>query len=215
MTVDRSARHLLPPAVVTGVLMAAYLLLRPYGDAAGSDSPAAAAAFASGRWIAAHLAGALSLASFALLAVRIADLTDGRLARVARATGLLGATLVLPYYGAETFALHVIGRRALAGDAASIALVAEVRDQPVAVVIFAVGLLALAVSGVTFALAWSRSGLGPRGAAWPLGLAVALVLPQFYLPPAGRAAFGVAYLVTALVLATVAWRSARALSSRF
>lgn len=209
MITNRSTRHLLLPLVGTGVLMAAYLLLRPYGDAAGGDSPAAAAAFASGRWIAAHLAGALALAAFAVVAVRFTDVTDGRLARVARGAGLLGAVLVLPYYGAETFALHVLGRRALAGDTESLALVAEVREQPVALIMFAVGLLALAVSGLTFALAWSRSGLGTRWAAWPLGLAVALVLPQFYLPPTGRGAFGVAYLVAALVLAAVAWRSGR------
>jgi hypothetical protein len=208
MTTDRSTRHLLLPVLGTGVLMAAYLLLRPYGDAAGGDTPAAAAAFASARWIAAHVAGALGLASFALSALRLADITDGRLPRIARSAGLLGAALVLPYYGAETFALHVLGRRAGAGDTASLALVAEVREQPVAVAMFAVGLLALAVSGLTFALAWSRSRRAPRWAAWPLGLAVALVLPQFYLPPTGRMAFGVAYLVAALVLAAAAARSA-------
>ena len=36
---------------------------------------------------------------------------------------------------------------------------------------------------------------------WPLGIAIALVLPQFYLPPVGRMAFGVAYLLAAAVLA--------------
>ncbi len=215
MTITRSTRQLLVPAVGTGVLMATYLLLRPYEDAAGSDSLAAAAAFASSRWIAAHVAGALALSAFALLAVRLADLVDTRPARSARAAGLLGAVLVLPYYGAETFALHVLGRRALAGATDSLAMVAEVREQPVALAMFAVGLLALAGSGVTFALAWSRSGLGAPWAAWPLGLAVALVLPQFYLPPVGRAAFGVVYLAAALVLAITAWRPARVLSSRF
>lgn len=209
MTTTRSARHLLTPAVGTGVLMATYLLLRPYGDAGGGDSLAAAQAFASGRWISSHVAGALALAAFAWLAVRLADLLDTRPARIARATGLLGAALVLPYYGAETFALHVLGRRALAGSGESLALVAEVREQPVAMAMFAIGLLALAVSGVTFALAWSRSGLGTRWAAWPLGLAVALVLPQFYLPPTGRVAFVLAYLVAALLLAATAWRSGR------
>lgn len=215
MTTTRSARHLLAPAAGTGALMAAYLLLRPYGDAEGGDSLAAAEAFASGRWIASHVAGALALAAFAWLAVRLSDVLDTRLAHVARGAGLFGAALVLPYYGAETFSLHVLGRRALAGSAESLTMVAEVREQPVAMAMFAIGLLALAVSGVTFALAWSRSGLGARWAAWPLGLAVALVLPQFYLPPTGRAAFGVAYLVAALVLAAAAWRPASALSSRF
>lgn len=186
--------------------MAAYLLSRPYGDVGGGDTPAAAAAFSSGRWIAAHVCGALALASFAALAIRLTDVLEGRLARLARGTSCLGTVLVLPYYGAETFALHVLGRSAAVGDLRVLALVAEVRDQPVAVAMFAVGLLSLAVSGITFAVAWSRSGFGPQWAAWPLGISVALVLPQFFLPPAGRIVFGLVYLVSALILTWAIWR---------
>ena len=186
--------------------MAAYLLLRPYGDVGGGDTPAAAAAFSSGRWIAAHVCGALALASFAALAIRLTDVLEGRLARLARGTSCLGTVLVLPYYGAETFALHILGRTAAVGDLRVLALVAEVRDQPVAVAMFAVGLLSLAVSGIAFALSWSRSGFGPQWAAWPLGISVALVLPQFYLPPAGRIVFGLVYLVSALILTWAIWR---------
>lgn len=106
--------RLLLPTIATGVLMAAYLLLRPYGDVANSADPGAAAAFASGRWVAAHVCGALALAAFAGLALRLPGVVGGRLARVAAGTGFLAAVLVLPYYGAETFALHVLGRRAQA-----------------------------------------------------------------------------------------------------
>ena len=60
-------------------------------------------------------------------------------------------------------------------------------------------LFLLAVAGIAFALAWTRYA-GSR-AAWPLGVLMALVLPQFYLPPVGRMAFGVAYLLAAAVLA--------------
>lgn len=37
------ARHLLAPIVGTGVLMAVYLLVRPYGDAGGAPAETAAA----------------------------------------------------------------------------------------------------------------------------------------------------------------------------
>lgn len=60
----------------------------------------------------------------------------------------------------------------------------------------------------------SRDWSSPRPwAAWPIGLAAALVLPQFYLPPAGRMTFGVAYLVAAAIL-VAAVRSSRRVVAR-
>lgn len=201
-----TTRYLLPPTLVTGALMATYLLIRPYGDQEGQL--ATAEALASNAWIAAHVCGLLALASFGGLALRLNDLTRSRPARVARTTGLAGVTLVLPYYGAESFGLHAIGRESLRGDLSALRLVDQVRDQPVAATMFGLGLVLLAVSGVCVAVAWQRSGLVSgwmAGAAWPLGLAVALVLPQFYLPVAGRIGFGVAYAAAAVVLAAAAW----------
>lgn len=205
-----TARHLLPATAATGLLMAAYLLIRPYGDSAGRV--AMAEAFASNAWIAAHVCGLLALAAFAVLALRLSDLTASPAARAARAAGLAGLVLVLPYYGAETFGLHAIGRRSLGGDLSSLALVEQVRDQPVAVTMFGLGLLLLAASGICVAVAWQRACLttGPMAlAAWPMGIAVALVLPQFYLPVAGRMGFGVVYAGASAVLGVAAWRSSQ------
>lgn len=186
------------PLVGTGVLMAAYLLLRPYGDHAGGSTAEAAQAFASTWWVVAHLCGALALASFARLAVRLDDLGSTLLSRAARWTGLAGVVLVLPYYGAETFGLHALGRAALAGDQGVLQLVDDIRDQPVALTMFGLGLILLAVCGLLVALAWHRR-TGSL-AAWPLGVLMALLLPQFYLPPTGRMAYGVLYAVAALLL---------------
>ncbi len=195
-----TTRPLLAPTLGTGGLMAAYLLLRPYGDT-GSDLDVARA-LASTSWVVAHVCGAAALACFGWLTVRLHDAVDGTATRVARATGLLGTMLVLPYYGAETFGLHAVGVRAVAGDTTALDLVDQIRNQPAAITAFGLGLLLLAVAGITTAVAWSRADLaGPTWAAWPLGVAVALVLPQFYLPPSGRMAYGVAYLVAALLLA--------------
>lgn len=202
-------RDLLLPTALTGVLMALYLLLRPYGDHAGATTADAAAAFADGRWVLAHVAGALALVHVARIAVRLHDVVGSTTTRVARWAALGGAVLVLPYYGAETFALHVIGRAATQ-DQALLALVPQVREQPVAVVGFALGLALLAVGAVLVALAWSRVATGwgaPSWAAWPLTTAVVLVLPQFSLPPAGRMAFGLAYLAAAGVLVAAVARA--------
>jgi len=193
--------------------MAAYLVLRPYGDVSGATTRAAAEAFASPWWIVAHLCGALAIASFGRLALRLADVERSLTTRVARSAGLAGTVLVLPYYGAETFGLHALGRRALEGDMAALELVGVVRDQPAAMTMFVVGLLLLAVAGVLVALAWQRRGGRTRWAAWPLGLMVTAIAPQFYLPPEGRFTFGIAYAVAAAILAVAAGRAGHARST--
>lgn len=176
-----------PLALAGGVLMAAYLLGRPYGDAS-SELTEVARAFASPLWVAAHVAGAASL----VLTASVMFVRGGRFARVA---SVAGTALVLPYYGAETFALNVIGGRVLAGEVSAFGLVDAIRNHPVALVTFAAGLLLLAVGGVAAA---SRRG---NGALRPLAVVLALVLPQYFLPPVGRMAFGVAYLLAAMSFA--------------
>lgn len=205
---DHTTRHLVVPAVSSGLLMAVYLLLRPYGDTSSGTSAEAAAAFASTWWVVAHLAGALALVQLGRLGLRIDDLLGTPTTMIARWSGLAGAVLVLPYYGAETFGLHAIGRAGLT-DPGVLSLVVDVRDHPAALTTFALGLTLLAVTGVSTALAWQRAMRGSgwtARAAWPLAVGALLVLPQFYLPPTGRMAFGVAYAAAALVLAYAAGR---------
>ncbi len=197
-------RRIVLPAAAAGLLMAAYLVVRPYGDAAGPETAAAAEAFAAPAWIVAHACGALALASFAWFAVLLARDAPGRSAATAAAAGFAGVVLVLPYYGAETFGLHAIGRAATGGDESVLELVDQVRNQPVAVTAFGAGLLLLAVSGVLAAVVWQRERRSV--AAWPLGILVALVLPQFFLPPWGRMFFGVLCAVVGLVFAAAVYR---------
>lgn len=206
-------RHRLVPAyaITAGVLMAAFQLLRPWGDV--SEEPAAMAeAFADPRWVIAHLAGAASFVVLALLAdaVVASGIRDHSVrrrspfARIARYGTAVGAALVLLYYGAETFALHEIGRAALAGSSVDVvALSGSIRMNLVAVTLFGVGLLLVAVGMVCLAVVASRSGAAAWGAG-PLGILAALALPQFALPPVGRMAYGVAFLVAAALFA-VAW----------
>lgn len=205
--------RLVAPLIGSATLMAAYLIARPYGDATGEPA-VIAAAFADWRWVAAHVCGLLALAQFARMTQRLEDASrdaDSRggnptpLARFARTTGLIGAMLVLPYYGAETFGLHALGRARLADSSFPlIELTDAIRNQPAALTLFGVGLLSLAASAILVALAWRQLGT-PRWAAWPLAILMAGFLPQFFLPPTGRVAYGVAYAAGALILARAAW----------
>lgn len=196
----RSTKYLLPPTLATGMLMAAYLLLRPYGDSRPGSTMAEA--FASPRWVIAHTCGALGLAAFAWLALRLAGLDTSRAARFTRGASVAGAALVLPYFGVESFGLHAIGARAQSGDLAVLDLVDQVRYQPPAISMFGVGLILMAISGIAIARIWShRPGASPRWAAWPLGALLAMFLPQFFLPELGRMLFGIAYLAAAALFA--------------
>lgn len=199
------------PAALSGVAMAIYLLVRPYGD--HSDDPAAvASALADPRWIVAHVFGVLAIAQFARLAWRVHDVAPSKVSSALRTTGLAGLVLVLPYYGTETFSLHDIGRRELASPSpATLDLVAQVRDATFPLAMFATGLLTLSAAGVLFVLAWRAAG-GLVRYVLPLGIAVTLFPAQFFAPDALRIAYGIAYAVCAgwLVLHLAAVASAQA-----
>jgi hypothetical protein len=188
---------------VAGVLFLVYPVVRPWGDATAAG---AAAAFASPAWLVAHLAAVVAfvLLALGLLSVRSA-LAGGPGARPADAavvTTWLGVGLTLPYYGAEAFALHVLGSRALAdGDAGLAAAVEEIRMGPVQLTTFGCGLVLLGVGAVLAAVAVRRSGALPRWSATPLAVGMALYLPQFFAPPALRVAHGVLVAAGCLLLA--------------
>lgn len=203
--------HLAVPALGSGALVAAYLWLRPYGDA---DLATMAAALASPSWATAHLLGAGGLALAGVVGLRAARLTSGWPAALARGGAAFGIFFTTLYYGAEAIGLNLIGRHALAtGDPGVLAMVEQAHTEPVGLTIFGVGLAALAASGVGTAVAWQRSAPTGRAAAWPFALTVAAVLPQFFLPPTGRVLFGAVHLAAAAVLAVTAGREVVRLAS--
>jgi hypothetical protein len=187
---------------VAGALFVLYPAVRPWSDATAEGS---AAAFASPWWPVAHLA---AVAGFVLVGVGLLTLRDlvagrpgARAAGAALGIWTAGAALVLPYYGAETFALHALG--GLSGTGIDVPALAEaVRMGPVQVVAFAAGLLLLAAGAVLAAVAVVRAGLAPawRAALWAAGFA--LYLPQFFLSPEVRIAHGVLVGVGCVLLAT-------------
>jgi len=167
--------------LLAGALFVLYPATRPYSDLTPAGS---APAFASGAWLLAHLSAVVGfvLLPLGLLAVHAA-VGRSRTAGAAFLVTWFGVGLVLPYYGAEAFALNATGER------------------------IGVGLLLLAVGTVLTAVAVWRSGVLARWAAVPMAAGFVLFLPQFYAPPALRIAHGVLVGVGCVVLALQLRRS--------
>jgi hypothetical protein len=193
--------------VVAAALFVAYPVLRPRGD--GLD------AMGSTAWVVAHLC---AVAGFVLLVVgldrlrmRLVGSPAGRTAGVAVLLTGVGVGLVLPYYGAEDFGLHAVGRLAVDRPEAApvLALLPDaVRYAPVAAATFGIGLLGLAAGAVTAAVALRRSPWR-SWAGLPLAVGLVLLLPQFWAPPFVRIGHGVLVGVGCLAVAEELWRGTR------
>ena len=172
-----------------GVLFIVYPSLRPYHDETTVDG--ATASMSSNAWIIAHLAAMVGfiLIPLGLLGVwsRLRHTGSDRPAFVALMSSWCGAGLTLPYYGAEDFALHAAAARHASG---LIDLVNAIRNQPVALTTFGLGLTLLTVGAVFAAVAIWRARVMSRLAAVTYALAFALFIPQFYAPAGVRAAHG-------------------------
>ncbi len=185
---------------------AAYPALRPYTDETALEG---ADAMASAAWVAAHSLGMVGFISLTLgvwamsrPAVLPGGGTTGRAAGVTLALTWLGASLVLPYYGAETFGLQVIADRAAAeGDAGLLELAEAFRYGAVPLAFFGTGLLLLAGAGVALATTVRRCSLAVRVGGTVAGAALATYLPQFFLTPELRIGHGVLLGLGLLTLA--------------
>ena len=166
------------PLAAAGALFVIYPLVRPWGDATPEGI---AAAFGSPFWLVAHMA---AMAAFVLVGVA------GLPSRAAQTAWVAGTALVLPYYGAEAFALH-----ALAGTPDVAALAEQIRMGATQVTVFGLGLGLLAVAGVLTAVAVGRAGV-------VFAAGAVLYLPQFFADPALRIAHGVLLAIGCLILAT-------------
>ncbi|MGV9596636.1 hypothetical protein ACWDR1_08215 [Streptosporangium sandarakinum] len=188
-----------------GVLFLLYQAARPYADETTLEG---AAAMASPSWTAAHLAASIGFVLVSLGILGLYLLLGGRRLLPAAVVAWLGAGLTLPYYGAETFGLRVIGARAVRDrDVTLIELVDQFRFAPAAVTVFAAGLALLAVGVVMAAVEIRRSGALRRWSGLPLAVGFALFIPQFYGSPAVRIAHGALLAVGGLWLAYELWRA--------
>jgi hypothetical protein len=162
----------------------------------------------SGAWVAAHLFAMIGfiLVPLGLLAVR--DTIGGTLSSAALVITWIGAGLTLPYYGAEDFALHVVAQEHLKGQQFDLlGTVNGFRYHPVALTMFALGLLALAAGAILAAVAIAHSSLRPRWSGAVFALGFALFLPQFFTPAAVRIEHGVLMAIGCLLLAIALYRA--------
>ncbi|MFV9451958.1 hypothetical protein ACNJ7E_00510 [Rhodococcus sp. NM-2] len=176
---------------LAGVLFVVYPLVRPY---AAGGAPDGRAEFASPSWLVAHLAAVGGFIAFGLALVALSGLLKGtggeRAAVVAVAASWIGIGLTLPYYGAETFALHALGGSDLDENAVT-TLTESVRMGAAQATLFATGLLLVAVGAAAAAVAIARSRLLAGWAGIPMAVGFALFIPQFYVAAPLRIGHGV------------------------
>ena len=213
MTVPRTLHRHVVTAVafaVAGAGFVVYPALRPYSD---EVTLAGAEAMSSTTWVLAHCVGMLAFLALTVAVWSLRRTAPGlrqRPAAVAAVLTWLGVSLVLPYYGGETFALQVIAERAATeADPGLLELADAFRYQPVAITTFGAGLLTLAAAGVALAAALRDAGTLGRAGGLLAGLGLVLYLPQFFVAPAGRIGHGVLLAVGCAVLAVVATRVGR------
>ena len=194
--------------LVSGLALAAYPALRPYGPESG---PSGAADFGATAWLVAHALGMLGFAVLALTlrtaAARAPWRWTGRPLRETETRAWLAVVLLLPYYGAEAYGLNELGRYATDhGDTGVLDVADAFRYAPFEMTTFALGLGALALVGGRLAHGMWRTGPLGRTGGLLAGAGLLTYLPQFFGTAEVRVAHG---LVLGLGLVLMAVATAR------
>ena len=192
---------------VAGILFMFYPALRPFSDEVSMQG---AAAFASPRWVVAHV---LAILSFILIVLglwgwrlALAEAPVERLAFRSLVVNWLGIGLLLPYYGLEAFSVHAVGQAAVSqNDPGLMALANAIRTGP-GLIMFVAGLLLLAAGGILVGVTIWRSQVLPRWSGVPFALALVLYIPQFFGTQPLRVAHGLLLAAGCLWIAAVMWR---------
>jgi hypothetical protein len=121
------------------------------------------------------------------------SLKEGKVERRSYRTlvlSIIAVGLSLPFFGIELFALHDISQTATAGTAAGLVDLQQSIRMGLGLYVFLLGLILVAVTGIMWiAVVWS-SGILPKWSGFPLGMGLALIIPQFFTPPPVRIAHG-------------------------
>lgn len=187
---------------IGGALLNAYLFTRPWGTEGTLEG---AAAWADPRWPLSHLAAMVGFTGLVAAAHGLSRDWSHHARRLVDSTAWASLALLLPYYGAEAFALHAIGRAATqTGDLDLVALAEPIRMGALQVTTFGLGWLALGILAATVGRGLTRRDPRPalRATAWGWALALCAYLPVFYAPPAIR--IGHALLVGTLSITVAA-----------
>ncbi|MQM25454.1 hypothetical protein [Glycomyces albidus] len=195
---------------LAGVLFVLYEAAAPRLDQTTLEG---AESWTSAGWAVAHIAAIVGLIliplAYGSLRGHLEGTRNEKTAFLAATAGYIGSALTISYYGAEVYGLKAIGERAVADADPTMTEVADAfRFDPVAMAVFATGLALIALAAVIAAVAVWRSGTLNRWSGVPLAVLMATYLPQFFLPHAGRIAWGAAVAAAALWLAAEMWRAA-------
>lgn len=181
---------------IAAVAFVLYPALRPWSSEVGLDG---ARAFASAWWPVAHLLG---MVGFVAIAVALRHTSSDQPSRRAETWAWASVALLLPYYGAEAFGLHVLGRHVVAtGDTGALDAVNDFRYGGLPITVFTLGLVALAVVGVRLMLAYRADVSLARAGAALAGLGLVTYLPQFFGGPTLRVTHGAVLAAGLLLLA--------------
>ena len=193
---------------LAAVLLALFPLVRPFFPLdprmPERTLKLASPAVTSAPWVVSHLIAMLAfvLLFFGLLALYVRRADTAREARALRALvwSLAGIALIMPMLGVETHILPIIGSLYVAG-AADVAPAIGLIYRGSAMIVFLLGLVALAVGAIGFARVIWRTGALPRwaGVVFAAGLAL-------WFPPFPRGIRIVDDLLIGLGGAVLAWR---------
>ncbi|MET4164848.1 MULTISPECIES: hypothetical protein [Gordonia] len=185
-----ASRLALPPSsALLGLAALSFLLyplLRGFGPEVGV---AGARHLGSPSWVAAHVAAMIGFVALAIALRRGAD--DPR-RRSTELLAWLATSLLLPYYGAETFALNDVGQWVTSGgDPAAMAVADDFRMSPVPLVTFVAGWVLLGWVAVRIVRDDGRAASPQRWGVRMTAIGLLLFLPQFFAPGPVRIAHGI------------------------
>lgn len=194
---------------LAGVLFVIYEAAAPRLDQTTLEG---AESWTSAGWTVAHLAAIVGLIliplGYGALRGHLEGTPNEKTAFMAATIGYIGSALTISYYGAEVYGLKAIGERAVADGDATLTEVGDAfRYDPTAMTVFAIGLALIAVAAVLAAVAVWRSGTLRKWSGVPLAALLVTMLPQYFLPHAGRIAWGALVAVAALWLAFEMWKA--------
>lgn len=197
---------------LAGTAFVLYPALRPWSSEQGT---AGAEAFGSTAWVASHALGMLGFVAVAFglrAAARRAPWPwGGRPVAEAESRAWLAVALLLPYYGAEAYGLHAVGRHVTEhGDTGVLEIADAFRYQPLAVTTFTAGLVLLVLVGGRLAHGLWHAGSAARAGGLLTGVGLATYLPQFFTAPEVRVAHGVLLGAGLLLVAATASRGRQA-----
>jgi hypothetical protein len=171
---------------LSALLLTVFPLIRPFFPldprAPAETLAVASPAITSTPWVVSHLlctlAFVLLLYGMLSLYAALASTPAEPRALWAMVLSLAGVALILPMLGVETYMLPVLGQLWLAGQS-GIAPAIGMIYQGLALFVFLVGLLLLAIGAITFAVAIWQSAVLPRWAGVLFAIGLVLWFPPF------------------------------------